>query len=128
MFPASFLMFSYLRISGLLFVFGITVAMVLSGCSKPAPPVASAPADGASPTAAAHDHSRWWCSEHGVPEEVCTRCNSTLIAGIRDSKDWCDEHSRPDSQCFHCHPELQEKFAARYEAKYGEKPPKITDF
>ena len=74
-----------------------------------------------------HDHSGWWCPEHGIPEEVCTRCNSTLIASFKDKADWCDEHDRPDSNCFHCHPDLEQKFAARYEAKYGEKPPTPTD-
>ena len=75
----------------------------------------------------AHDHSAWWCDEHGVPEEVCTRCNSTLIADFKEKQDWCGEHERPESQCFLCKPELQAKFAARYEAKYGEAPPEITD-
>ena len=74
-----------------------------------------------------HDHSAWWCDEHGVPEEVCTRCNSTLIADFKEKQDWCGEHERPESQCFLCKPELQAKFAARYEAKYGEAPPEITD-
>ncbi len=38
--------------------------------------------------------------------------------------DWCKEHSRPESQCFICHPDLEAKFVAQYEAKYGKKPPK----
>jgi hypothetical protein len=76
---------------------------------------------------ARHDHSGWWCPEHGVPEDVCTRCDSRLIADFQDKGDWCDEHERPDSQCFRCHPELEAKFAARYEAKYGNKPPKPSD-
>ncbi|MCR9294620.1 MAG: RND transporter [bacterium] len=74
-----------------------------------------------------HDHSGWWCNEHGVPEELCTRCNSTLIADFKAKDDWCDEHDRPHSQCFLCSPELEAQFAARYEAKYGEQPPKPTD-
>ncbi len=74
-----------------------------------------------------HDHSGWWCDEHGVPEEVCTRCNNSLVADFKEKDDWCDEHSRPDSQCFLCNPELQARFAARYEAKFGEQPPKPAD-
>jgi hypothetical protein len=34
------------------------------------------------------------------------------------------DHDCPDSQCFACHPELEAKFAAQYEAKFGKKPPK----
>jgi hypothetical protein len=38
-----------------------------------------------------------------------------------------EEHDRPESQCFTCNPELFDKFAARYEAKFGEQPPKPTE-
>ena len=76
---------------------------------------------------ATHDHSGWWCPEHGVPEGECTRCDSSLIADFKAKEDWCDEHDRPESQCFLCDPELEAKFAARYEAKYGKQPPKPTD-
>lgn len=70
-----------------------------------------------------HDHSGWWCNEHGVPEDVCALCNSKVAAEFQKKGDWCKEHDRPDSQCFKCHPELQEKFAAQYEAKFGKRPP-----
>ena len=46
---------------------------------------------------------------------------------IENLLDWCEKHNRPDSQCFVCHPENFEKFAARYEAKFGEQPPKPTE-
>lgn len=72
----------------------------------------------------AHDHSGWWCNEHGVPEEVCALCDSKLAADFQKKGDWCAEHERPNSQCFKCHPELQAKFASQYEAKYGKQPPK----
>jgi cobalt-zinc-cadmium efflux system membrane fusion protein len=71
-----------------------------------------------------HDHSGWWCTEHGVPEEECGLCNAKLAAQLQKKGDWCKEHDRPDSQCFICHPENEAQYAARYEAKYGEKPPK----
>lgn len=74
--------------------------------------------------ASGHDHSDWWCNEHGVPEEVCALCDSKVAADFQKKGDWCKEHERPDSQCFKCHPELEAKFAAQYEAKFGEKPPK----
>ena len=71
-----------------------------------------------------HEHSGWWCPEHGVPEAICGQCNADGAAEFQKKGDWCKEHDRPDSQCFICHPELEAKFAAQYEAKYGKKPPK----
>lgn len=71
-----------------------------------------------------HVHGEWWCSEHGVPEEICALCDTKLIAEFKDKGDWCEDHNRPASQCFICSPELFDKFAARYKAKYGEDPPK----
>lgn len=76
---------------------------------------------------AAHDHSGWWCNEHGVPEEECPLCDTTLVSTFKAKGDWCDEHNRPDSQCFTCNPDNFEAFAARYEAKFGEQPPKPTE-
>jgi hypothetical protein len=74
--------------------------------------------------AAGHSHEGWWCDEHGVPEEDCALCHPKLIADFKAKGDWCEKHNRPDSQCFICHPEKEAEFAARYEAKYGTKPPK----
>ena len=74
-----------------------------------------------------HDHSGWWCTEHGVPEGECARCDSSLVAAFKKKGDWCKEHERPDSQCFVCHPELVATFATRYEAKYGTQPAKPTE-
>lgn len=54
-----------------------------------------------------------WCSEHGVPESVCTRCNPALIAQFKATGDWCAEHGLPESQCMICHPEVREKWARR---------------
>ena len=72
---------------------------------------------------AGHNLEGWWCAEHGVPEGECTRCNSTLIAGFKDKGDWCDEHDLPESQCTKCDPKRADKFIARFEAKFGKKPP-----
>ena len=75
----------------------------------------------------AHDHSGWWCNEHGVPEEECARCDIKLVAGFKAKGDWCDEHNRPESpQCFVCNPGKEAEFAARYEAKFGKLPPKVS--
>src|SRR3954469_1431922 len=73
---------------------------------------------------AGHKHEGWWCDEHGVPEEVCARCNTKLVADFKAKGDWCKDHDRPDSQCFVCHPEKEAEIAAQYEAKYGKQPPK----
>jgi len=48
-----------------------------------------------------------WCGEHGVPESMCTRCNSTLIAAFKATGDWCAEHGLPESQCLACNPDLK---------------------
>lgn len=93
------------------------------GETPPAAPASTGKAEQAS-VASGHDHSAWWCTEHGVPEEECGQCNPKLAAEFQKKGDWCAEHDRPDSQCFVCHPELEARFAARYEAKYGKKPPK----
>ena len=71
-----------------------------------------------------HDHSGWWCDEHGVPEAECGQCNAKVAADFKKKGDWCKEHDRPDSQCFICHPEKLDEYAAKYEAKLGKKPPK----
>lgn len=72
-------------------------------------------------------HDGWWCVEHGVPEGECTRCDASLTASFKDKGDWCKEHELPESQCFKCNPKRAEKFIARYEAKYGKKPPEPTE-
>lgn len=53
-----------------------------------------------------------WCSAHGIPEAVCTRCDASLIAGFKAANDWCDEHGLPESQCTICNPKAREKWAA----------------
>ncbi|HEY2827243.1 MAG TPA: RND transporter [Pirellulales bacterium] len=76
---------------------------------------------------AQHTHDSWWCSEHGVPEEVCAQCSAKIAKDFKAKGDWCKQHDRPESQCFICHPELEAKFVALYEAKFGTKPPKQTE-
>ena len=105
-----------------------TVAIFLSGCGAGQPDQGNPnvnPVKGAA--AQAPDHSGWWCKEHGVPEGICAQCSTQLAADFQKKGDWCKEHNRPESQCFICHPELEDKFAAQYEAKFGGKPPARTD-
>lgn len=79
---------------------------------------------GHSPDKAGHSHDGWWCDEHGIPEAECAQCDAKVAAAFQKKGDWCKEHDRPDSQCFICHPEKADEFAAKYEAKFGKKPPK----
>lgn len=75
----------------------------------------------------AHDHSGWWCAEHGVPEKECSQCSSKVAADFQKKGDWCAEHDRAKSQCFICDPSLKEKFAAQYRAKEGKEPPALEE-
>lgn len=98
-----------------------TTPLLMGGCecSSKTPPAA---AEAQKKPAAAADKPKEplikkaevkdWCPEHGVPESVCTRCNSELIAEFKKKGDWCAKHDLPDSQCFECHPELKAKFEA----------------
>lgn len=96
--------------------------LLLNGCGQA---VDSAPIVGEQ-SHAEHDHSGWWCAEHGVPEEICSLCSSKVAADFKAKGDWCVEHDRAKSQCFVCEPQQQAKYAAQYEAKFGEQPPKPT--
>jgi hypothetical protein len=104
-------------------LFGVFVAtcFVTSGCGKA--PVNAVQADNEKVSTESKAAS-WWCSEHGVPEEICAQCSEKVAKEFKAKGDWCKEHDRPESQCFICHPELEAKFAELYEAKYGTKPPK----
>ena len=100
------------------------VAFTLGGCTKSSPPRPEA-AQQATPAAAGAFCSvaENWCLEHGVPEDICGRCNPKVAAACQQKGDWCKTHSRPESQCFLCNPQLEARFAAAYEARYGKKPP-----
>lgn len=99
-----------------------TTAVALSGCGGAG---AKGPEGNQAATPAADACAvAGWCTEHGVPEELCAQCNAKVAAEFQQKGDWCQEHNRPQSQCFLCNPKLEAKFAAEYEAKYGKKPPK----
>ena len=74
-----------------------------------------------------HALEGWWCTEHGVPESVCARCDSSLVTAFKKKNDWCKSHERPESQCFICSPKRERTFIARFEAKFGRKPPTRTE-
>lgn len=48
-----------------------------------------------------------WCSEHAVPESLCSRCHPELAAAFKATNDWCEEHGLPESHCLKCNPKLQ---------------------
>jgi hypothetical protein len=103
----------------------VLVGVSLVACSKSGEKaVATSAASDTKVAIVGHTHEGWWCKEHGVPEEVCAQCDSKLVGDFKAKGDWCEKHNRPDSQCFVCHPEKEAEFAALYEAKYGEQPPK----
>ena len=117
-----------------------TVSLVLitfvAGCTGGSDATTSETSTDAAPIAQSEDdhealgtgqHDGWWCAEHGVPEGECSRCDASLIAGFKEKGDWCKEHDLPESQCFKCDPKRAENFIARYEAKYGKKPPAPTE-
>lgn len=52
-----------------------------------------------------------WCEEHGVPESQCLKCNTKLTFMSQvEHKDWCKEHAVPESKCTKCNPRLVAKF------------------
>lgn len=119
---------------GILLSLASGMVAIILGCGQADRQEAKPSAEKATQTAAAtgknapvHDHSGWWCDEHGVPEDVCGQCNAKLAAEFKKKGDWCSDHDRPKSQCFKCDPKLREKFAAQYRAKYGKEPPAIED-
>ncbi len=112
----------------------VTLVLTLGGCSQTTKEGQATSKTGkdqgaqASKTAKApHDHSGWWCDEHGVPEAECSMCSAKVAAEFKKKGDWCDKHDRALSQCFICNPKAREKYVALYRAKYGKEPPEPTD-
>ena len=48
-----------------------------------------------------------WCTEHGVPESLDTRCDKSLIPAFKATGDWDEKHGLPLSQCKKCNPKLK---------------------
>lgn len=101
----------------------VTLA-TMAGCSKTQVPDAKT---GVEKSTKAHDHSGWWCAEHGIPEEECSMCSAKVAAELKKTGDWCEKHDRAMSQCFVCNPKRQEYFAAKHQAKYGKAPPPLEE-
>lgn len=76
---------------------------VSAGCGEGSPSQGSPPVDGASITAAAAAGPAL-CTEHGVLESVCPKCNPRLAAVFQAKGDWCAEHGFPESFCPTCNP------------------------
>jgi hypothetical protein len=108
----------------------LAAAVLVVGCGQePAKPDGAAPkaVAKAEREAKAHDHSGWWCDEHGIPEAECSLCSSKVAREFKAKGDWCDKHDRAKSQCFVCDPSLKEQYAAKYRAKYGKEPPAVEE-
>jgi hypothetical protein len=106
-------------LSAALFV-GLMVAV--AGCGdKPADD--KKPNDKPNAGTTPHDHSGWWCDEHGVVEAECSMCQKKVFARLKPSE-LCPKHpDRAAAQCFICNPELWEKSKAVHVAKVGAEPP-----
>ena len=99
--------------------------MVAIGCDqKPASPTLAGKGVKDAPKVAKteDDHSGWWCDEHGLPEEVCDLCSRKYREAEKKKGNWC-EHDRVKTSCFKCNPDLKEKLAKEYEARFGKRPP-----
>ena len=118
-----------LRRGGILLALLAAAGLGIAGCSGEGKTSAAKKGTG-DPSAKAgkgHDHSGWWCDEHGIPEAKCSMCSAKVAKECKAKGDWCDKHDRARSQCFICEPALREQFAAEYRAKYGKEPPPPTE-
>ena len=95
------------------------------GNESPARPV-TASVIGPDTSAVPVDLSKGWCAGHGVPESVCARCNSSLIAKFKEGQDWCAQHRLPESQCTNCNPAARQQWAALNPAN-ATKPTRVGD-
>jgi len=64
-----------------------------------------------------------FCSGHGVPEALCTKCNPAVIVAFKSTGDWCAEHNIPESQCTICNPDLTS--SREGEVKPASPPPSV---
>ena len=106
----------------------VALAAFLIGCGQSVEPDADTSVANTSATEN-DDPSQggWWCVEHGIPEEECSMCSTKAADAAKAKGDWCNEHNRAESQCFKCDSSRAEKFANLYEAKFGTKPPEVTE-
>lgn len=62
------------------------------------------------------------CTEHGVPEALCTRCNPALANVFKAKGDWCAEHEFPASFCPVCDPDTAFPSVESTTAEVAERP------
>jgi cobalt-zinc-cadmium efflux system membrane fusion protein len=82
----------------------LTASLLGAACEKRNAPPVEKTGEAPGTLAAVVDPTRM-CSEHGVLEAVCTKCNPALIPVFKAKGDWCAEHEFPESICPICHPE-----------------------
>ena len=87
--------------------FVVAAILTAFACKQPEQGSGASPSAKHAPVHAAPGSHEDWCSEHAVPESLCTRCNPALIAAFKASGDWCPEHGLPESQCRICNPNLK---------------------
>ncbi len=51
-----------------------------------------------------------FCTGHGVPEAVCTKCRDDLEGAFRSEGDWCGGHGLPESHCEACNPGTLDRY------------------
>lgn len=88
-------------------LFGLVITLVLTlfaaceqrsevprpAASEPAPPAVSQPGPDR--------------CEHGMPPQMCPKCNPALAAVYQAKGDWCPEHGFPESLCPVCNPDVK---------------------
>jgi thiol-disulfide isomerase/thioredoxin len=79
--------------------FAAAFALAFSACSAPQE-------HGSMSSLSIASQSDWQACEHGVPAEVCVRCEPERATAYKARGDWCPEHDVPESQCLSCHPDL----------------------
>jgi cobalt-zinc-cadmium efflux system membrane fusion protein len=89
----------------------VLVALAAVACGRQAEvaaaqakPVTAAPTEVVSSTAVAVGSPK--LCEHGVPADLCTKCDPDLIEVFKEKGDWCGEHGVPESHCLQCNPKL----------------------
>jgi cobalt-zinc-cadmium efflux system membrane fusion protein len=88
------------------------LAAAVTACSRAAP---TAEAARPPPKVATEAQAAVKLCEHGVPADLCTRCNPDLVPVFKEQGDWCEEHGVPESQCLKCNPKLTFTAAAPHE-------------
>ena len=87
---------------------GLLLALVVAaGCSRKGPPSPpTAPASSKTKVLAELVPVAVQLCEHGVPADLCTRCNPSLGEVFKEQGDWCEKHGLPESHCKECNPAL----------------------